>query len=74
MIFPVSPHSGTANAATLSSSSGTEPHSSQGRNLPHRLEVLSTNRPAARSAIPSQMRTTRKIVPAAVAEIPATSV
>ena len=54
--------------------SGTAPNMMNGRNLPQRVIVRSTSRPANRSANASQRRTTRNMVPTAAAEIPATSV
>ena len=55
-------------------SSGTAPNMMNGRNLPHRVIVRSTSRPANRSANASHSRTTKNMVPTAAAEMPATSV
>src|SRR5690606_22265216 len=65
---------GTENTATLSPSTGTAPNRKNGRNLPHRVIVRSTTRPAKMSANASKMRTSRKSVATAAAEMPATSV
>ena len=52
-----------------------EPNMMNGRNLPNRLlKVLSTIRPAKTSAKASKILTANRSVPAAAAEIPATSV
>ncbi len=73
--MPLSPICGIENVATLSSSSGSEPKRMNGRNLPKRLlYVRSTMRPANTSANASKTRTTSSSVPAAAAEMPATSV
>ena len=75
MSIPLSPICGTEKVGTDSSSSGTEPNRMNGRNLPNRLlYVLSTMRPAKTSANASKTRTTSSRVPAAAAEMPATSV
>ena len=75
MSLPVPPSPpGTVKVATESSSRGSEPNRKNGRNLPHRVIVLSTWRPAQMSANASQTRTTRNSVPAAAAEMPTTSV
>ncbi len=65
---------GTVKVATLSRSTGSAPKRKNGRNLPHRVIVRSTSRPAKMSAKPSQIRMTRNRVPAAAALIPTTSV
>ena len=75
MIFmPSSKLAGTRKVRKLMNSSGIAPNMRNGRNLPQRVMVRSTIRPASRSAKASQSRTTRNIVPTAAAEMPATSV
>ena len=58
----------------LITSNGMEPNRMNGRNLPQRVIVRSTIRPANRSAKASQSRTIRNIVPIAAACRPTTSV
>jgi hypothetical protein len=65
---------GTQKVRTERNSSGTAPKRMKGRNLPKRVIVRSTARPAMRSAKASQMRTMKNIVPMAAADRPATSV
>ena len=72
--IPLSKLVGTWKTRKLMNSSGTAPNMMNGRNLPHRVIVRSTSRPASRSAKASQSRTTRNMVPTAAAEMPATSV
>ena len=75
MIFmPSSKLVGTWKVRKLMNSSGIAPNMMNGRNLPHRVMVRSTIRPASRSANASHSRTTRNMVPTAAAEMPATSV
>jgi len=65
---------GTWNVRKLITSNGTAKNRMNGRNLPQRVIVRSTARPAIRSAKASQRRTTKNIVPTAAADSPATSV
>jgi hypothetical protein len=58
---------------TSRSINGTPPKRRYGRNRPHVVEVLST-RPPYEIGDATQMRTTRKRVPAVAALMPATSV
>ena len=58
----------------LITSSGIDPNRMKGRNLPQRVMVRSTIRPAKRSANASQSRTIRNMVPIAAAGSPMTSV
>ncbi len=53
---------------------GTAVHSTQGRNLPHRVLVRSAITPIIGSKIASKTRTTTSSVPAAAAVIPKVSV
>jgi hypothetical protein len=65
---------GTLNKAILDNSSGSEANSRYGLNFPQRDLVMSTKRPAARSANASQTRTTRNIVAMAAGFSPTTFV
>ena len=72
--MPSSKLVGTWKTRKLMNINGTAPNMMNGRNLPHRVMVRSTSRPASRSANASHSRTTRNMVPTAAAEMPATSV
>ena len=72
--FAPYPSTGIQKHSRLDASSGTEYHSRNGRNLPHRVIVRSTMRPANRSANASQILTNRKMLPAWIGLMPTTSV
>ena len=68
------PSTGIQKHSRLAASSGTEKKRRNGRNLPHRVMVRSTSRPASRSAKASQILTNRKMLPASTGSMPTTSV
>ena len=72
--MPSSKLAGTRKVRKLMNSNRTAPNMMNGRNLPQRVIVRSTSRPASRSANASHSRTTKNMVPTAAAEMPATSV
>ena len=65
---------GSQNKRIIASATGAAAASRNGRNLPHRVAVRSTIRPAMRSETPPQTEAPRMIEPAVAVGIPTTSV
>ena len=74
MSLAVSPLTGIQKHRMLAASRGIEYQIRNGRNLPHRVIVRSTMRPAKMSAKASQNLTNRKMLPACAGGMPTTLV